>query len=73
MGSHDVLHLAAIGFTVVAVCAHRGWRSRASSWGLAAAILMLVAMIDSAYAHRLSVVVWTPLLLAAAIALSAVG
>lgn len=63
------MNLAAIGFTAVGVCARRGWRSRASSLGLGAAILMLAAMVDSAYVHRLSVVVWIALLLAAAIAL----
>ncbi|MET0830158.1 MAG: hypothetical protein ABWY26_11590 [Microbacterium sp.] len=71
MTLHDALHPAAIGFTVLAVCAHPGWRSREASIGLVAAILMLAGMIDTAYANLLSVVVWIPLLLAAAIGVSA--
>lgn len=72
MAVHDTLHLIAVGLAALAAGAHIGRQKRGSALGLAAAILMLVAMIDAAYLNRVSIVVWTPLLLVAAIALAAV-
>ncbi|WP_404430841.1 hypothetical protein LG299_12845 [Microbacterium lacus] len=71
MDTHAALHLVAIGFTVVAVCVHSGWRSRASSLSLVAAFLMLAGMVDVAFTSRLSIVVWIPALLATAMGLAA--
>lgn len=71
MSTQDTLHLVAIGLTVLAVGVHPGWRRRACVPELVAATFMLAAMGDVALVHSLSVVVWIPLLIAAAMALAA--
>lgn len=68
---HDGLHLAAILVTAVAAAGHPGWRRRSTSSGLVAAVLMLTAMVDVAYLHRVGAPLWSAVLLAAAIAISA--
>lgn len=70
---HDLLHLAAVALTAVAVCAHPAWRGRPRVPRLFACVLMLASMVDAAYLNLLSVVFWVPLLLLAAITLAAVS
>ncbi|QTF70829.1 hypothetical protein [Arthrobacter woluwensis] len=73
MPFHDLLHVAAVVLTAVAVGVHPGWRSRLRLPRLSGCVLMLVAMVDVAYLGLLSVVVWVPALVLSAIALSALG
>jgi len=70
---HDLLHVAAVVLTAVAVGVHPGWRSRLRLPRLTGCVLMLVAMVDVAYLRLLRVVVWVPALVLSAIALSALG
>ncbi|MGO4454226.1 hypothetical protein [Arthrobacter sp. RAF14] len=71
MPFHDLLHMAAVVLTAVAVGVHSGWRDRPRLPRLTGCVLMLVAMVDVAYLGLLSVVVWVPVLVLSAIALSA--
>lgn len=73
MPFHDLLHLAAVMLTAVAVGVHPGWRDRPRLPRLTGCVLMLVAMVDVAYLGLLSVVFWVPLLVLSAIALSALS
>ncbi|MGR0219924.1 hypothetical protein [Agromyces sp. ZXT2-6] len=68
----EVLHPAAIGLTAIAALLHTGWRRRAALPGLLAVLLMLGAMVDVVFLHRIGTVLWLAVLLAGAIGLSAV-
>lgn len=67
----EALHYAAIGLTAIAACLHPGWRRRAAFPGLLAVLLMLSAMVDVVFLHRIGIVLWLAVLLAAGIGLSA--
>lgn len=69
---HQGLHLVAIAFTAIATCIHLRERRAADPLRTVTAALMLVAMVDAVYIRLLAPVLWTTILLVAALALAAV-
>lgn len=73
---HSGLHLAAVGFTAMGVCAQVEWRRwrgcSSTALLLVAEVFALGAMVDTVAFESARAVLWAPLLIAAAIVVAAV-